>query len=513
MARSKRTIREFEDEYDEYDDLYDDEPRPKKRKKPSKKAKKEKYRNRELWIVTYIFIILMLAVIGNEIRFVYSDSEMVINNSYNPRQEILAQKNVRGSILADDGTVLAQTVRGSDGAEKRVYPYSNLFSHVVGFSTKGKTGIEHLGNMNMLTSNASLGEKIQKEISAEKTIGDNVVTTLNVELQKVAYESLGVYDGAIIISEPSTGKILAMVSKPDFDPNHIVEMWEGLVNDNSSSVLLNRATQGLYPPGSTFKIITSLAYYRQNGGNVSNYHFNCNGSYTYNGDRINCYHGSNHGSLDFANSFAKSCNSSYANIGLSLQLEQLENTCEDLMFNSDLGLKYTTGNSKYVLGTQADSYDIMQTSIGQGKTQITPLQLNMITCAIANGGTVKTPYFIDRIESYNGSVVKKFSPENYKTIMTDDEAAFLRDLMKGVVEKGTATKLKGLSYTAAGKTGSAEYNAVKTDSHAWFTGFAPAENPKVCVTIIVEGAGSGGEYAVPMAKRIFDTYFQTHGIY
>ena len=217
MSGSKRTIREFED-----DELYDEEPLPKKKKRKKQINKKDKYRNRELWVVTYIFIFLMLAVIGNEIRFVYTDSETVINNSYNPRQEILAQKNVRGSILADDKTVLAQTVRAKDGTEKRVYPYSNLFAHVVGFSTKGKTGIEYLGNMNMLTSNASLGEKIQKEISAEKTIGDNVVTTLNVELQKVAYEALGVYDGAIIVSEPSTGKILAMVSKPDFDPNNIV---------------------------------------------------------------------------------------------------------------------------------------------------------------------------------------------------------------------------------------------------------------------------------------------------
>ena len=119
---------------------------------------------------------------------------------------------------------------------------------------------------------------------------------------------------------------------------------------------------------------------------------------------------------------------------------------------------------------------------------------------------------IDRIESYNGNTVKTFSPQEYKTIMTKDEAEFLKEMMTGVVERGTASKLKGLSYTAAGKTGSAEYSAVKTDSHAWFTGFAPVDDPQVCVTIIVEGAGSGGEYAVPMAKRIFDTYFQSKGL-
>ena len=479
--------------------------------KSDRKKKKKKSRNRELWIVTYFFIFLMLIVIGNEIRFMYVESEEAINNSYNPRQEILAQRNIRGMILTEDGETLAQTVRGEDGKETRIYPYSNLFSHVVGYSTKGKTGIEYLGNMSMLNSNASFGEKIQNEISAQKNIGDNVVTSLDVEVQKAAYEALGAYDGAIIVTEPDTGKIIAMVSKPDFDPNNIANIWNDVVNDDNSSVLLNRATQGLYPPGSTFKIITSLAYYRQNNENVSGYHYQCHGSFTYNGDRINCYHGSNHGSIDFQRSFEKSCNSSYANIGVSLDLGLLESTCEDLLFNQKLEVPYATATGSYVLGQSADSYDVMQTSIGQGKTQISPLQMNMITCSIANEGILMKPYLIDRVENYNGELVRKFEPEEYGRLMSVDESIFLSELMTGVVENGTATKLRGLAYTAAGKTGSAEFSADKADSHAWFTGFAPVDNPQVCVTIIVEGAGSGGEYAVPIAKRVFDAYFENVG--
>lgn len=476
--------------------------------KPRKnKKKKQKQKNREIWIVTYIFIFFMLAVIGNEIYFVYAESETAINNSYNPRQELLAQKNIRGQIVSADGETLAQTVRGDDGNEKRVYPYSNLFSHVVGYSTKGKTGIEYLENMTLLNSNASLGEKIQNELASEKNIGDNVITTLDTDIQKAAYEALGAYDGAIIVTDPSTGKILAMVSKPDFDPNEITDIWDDLVKDQSSSVLLNRATQGLYPPGSTFKIVTALAYYRQHNEDVSGYSYQCSGSHSYDGHSISCYHGSRHGSLDFKTSFEKSCNSSFANIGLSLKLDGLENTCEDLLFNHKMKLPYVTSMGSYVLGTSASSYDVMQTVIGQGKTQITPLQMNMITCAIANDGVLMTPYLIDRIENYNGGLVKQYDPSKYGTLMSTEEAAFLTDLMTGVVENGTATKLKGLYYTAAGKTGSAEFSENKADSHAWFTGFAPAENPEVCVTIIVEGAGSGGEYAVPMAKRVFDAYF------
>ncbi len=154
----------------------------------------------------------------------------------------------------------------------------------------------------------------------------------------------------------------------------------------------------------------------------------------------------------------------------------------------------------------ADS-DMMQVSIGQGTTSITPLQLNMITCAIANEGILMEPYLIDYVQNSAGNQIKVFSPSAYGSIMEKEEAAVLKALMEDVVEEGTATRLKGLSYTAAGKTGSAEYGTIKGESHAWFTGFAPAEDPQVCVTIIIEGAGAGGDYAVPIANRIFDAYF------
>ena len=185
----------------------------------------------------------------------------------------------------------------------------------------------------------------------------------------------------------------------------------------------------------------------------------------------------------------------------------MSKTAEELYFNKKLPVDFVSNNSSYVLGSSASVYDIMQTSIGQGKTQITPMHLNMITQAIANGGQMMKPYVIDRVENYKGAVVKQYNKTTVGGIMSMEEADFLTQLMTGVVEEGTATKLSGLSYTAAGKTGSAEYNGVKEDSHAWFTGFAPAEQPKICITIIVEGAGSGGDYAVPIAKRIFDTYF------
>ena len=150
--------------------------------------------------------------------------------------------------------------------------------------------------------------------------------------------------------------------------------------------------------------------------------------------------------------------------------------------------------------------DVMQVSIGQGTDQVTPLHMNMITSAIANKGIMMKPYLIDYVENYNGNIIKQFSSGSYGRVMSEQEAEVLTKLMMEVVESGTATKLKGQAYTAAGKTGSAEYNSVKTDSHAWFTGFAPAEDPQISVTVIIEGAGSGGDFAVPIARRLFDAY-------
>ena len=388
-----------------------------------------------------------------------------------------------------------------------MYPYDNLFAHAVGYATNGRFGVEAAANYYLINSNAKLSDKVASDVAGSKYPGDSVVTTLDVGLQEVAAKSLGVYKGAIIVSEPSTGRILAMVSKPDFNPNEIDTLWDGLIQDKESTVLLNRVTQGLYPPGSTFKIVTALEYIRENPDSYGQYSYQCNGRYSSGQDTINCYHGSVHGHEDFTRSFAKSCNASFANIGMTLDRTRWGQTLDGLLFNQELPVSFAYNKSKLVVNADTSDSDILQASIGQGTTQITPLHLNMITCAIANGGTVMKPYLVDHVKNNEGTVIKQFSPDSYKELLTQTEAAVLTELMTAVVESGTGTKLAGLTYTAAGKTGSAEFNNVKTDSHAWFTGFAPAQEPEVCVTIIIEGAGSGGDYAVPIAKRIFDEYF------
>ena len=475
---------------------------------PKKINKTKNKTKRHIMTVTWSFTILFLGMIGYITHYSMTHQQELINNSYNGRQQMLLAQNRRGSIYSADGQVLAKTTESETGEEIREYPYGNLFSHVVGYAVNGRMGVEAQANYYLINSNAPLSQKASLDVKEQKYPGDDVYTTLNVDLQQVASKALGVYRGAIVVTEPATGKILAMVSKPDFDPGTVEQDWDKLRQDSEEGVLLNRATQGLYPPGSTFKIITALEYIRQNPETYNSYSYNCTGAITRGEDRIQCYHGSVHGSINFRRSFAKSCNTSFANMGLTLDRGKCEDSLKTLLFNSELPLNMNYSRSRIDVNEETSDSDMMQASIGQGTTAMTPMHLNMITCAIANQGTLMKPYVVDRVENSAGNVMKTFSPSTYRKIMTEEEAAILTDLMAGVVTEGTASRLNGLSYTAAGKTGSAEYGTVKGDSHAWFTGFAPVEDPKICVTIIIEGAGAGGDYAVPIAKRIFDAYFE-----
>lgn len=491
-------------------DAVEEEKKPEKEvKKQNKKQHMRRLDNKPEIFVSSAFFTALFAVLVIYLSYFVATSEQdMINNSYNSRQEILLSQNYRGAIYSRDGEILAETSLDAAQNETRVYPYKNLFSHIVGYSTQGRMGVEALANYYLINTNTSLSNKVANDMAGIKNPGDNVYTTLDVQIQQVADEQLSIYKGAIVVTEVKTGKILALVSHPDFDPNEIADIWDSLLQNDSSSVLVNRATQGLYPPGSTFKIITALEYIRENPDTYGSYSFSCPGYFQSGNSKISCYHGTSHGQVDFTKSFAKSCNSSFANIGMGLDRTAFADTLDDLLFNRELPLTLTYAKSSVQVSEETTTNEMLQTSIGQGKTQITPMHLNMITCAIANKGVLMKPYVIDRVENDGGNVVKSFKPSSYGRLMEESEAEILTTLMTAVVESGTATKLKGLSYTAAGKTGSAEYNNVKGDSHAWFTGFAPAEDPEVCVTIVVEGAGSGGDYAVPIARRIFDAYFR-----
>lgn len=436
--------------------------------------------------------------------FQVARSRDIIRSPYNARQDSYADRVVRGKILDKDGNVLAKTNVSDDGTETREYPYGNMFAHVLGYSVQGKSGLESVENFELLTSNAFFLEKIKNEFQDKKNMGDSVVTTLNLELQEAAYDALGNYKGAVVVMEPSTGKILAMVSKPDFDPNTVAENWDFL-NTDQDSVLLNRATQGQYAPGSTFKVVTALEYMRENP-DYENYGYNCTGAIEKDGVTIRCYNGHVHGQVGFQDSLAYSCNTSFSNIGLSLDIKNFRETSKELLFNSKLPSVLPYSKSSFSLEPEAGSADKMMTAMGQGKTQVSPYHMALITSAIANGGILMKPYLVDSVTNYTGAVIDKNKPEKYKSLMTSEEAAELKQYMSAVVDYGTASVLSGQSYTAAGKTGTAEYSSDKEKDHSWFIGLTNVDNPELAISVIIESS-DGTAKAVDVAKQVFDAYY------
>ncbi len=467
---------------------------------------KTSHKNREFAVVTYTFLAIFVGLMAYFAYFQFFKSEDFINSPYNSRQDTFSTRIVRGDILSADGKVLAETVTDSEGNETRNYPYGNMFAHAVGYSVNGKAGIESQMNFNLLRSHTFFLEQIVNELQGKKNQGDNVVTTLNYTLQSTAYDALGSYDGAIIVIEPSTGKILAMVSKPDYDPNTIAAQWSDLISSDSSA-LLNRTTQGLYPPGSTFKIFTTLEYMHENS-NIEDYSFDCSGSFTSEGSTIHCYNNKSHGTENLLQSFEHSCNSSYANIGLGLDASKFTKLCDSLLFNTTLPTAYESSISSFSLDDNSGDALVMQTAIGQGETLVTPMHMALVTAAIANDGVLMRPYVVDHTENDKGVVVKEYSPSVYGTLLSEDDASVMQEYMKGVVSEGTGTKLSGQSYTAAGKTGSAEFTSSSGDgTHSWFVGYASFEGKEdIAIAVIVEDSGAGSEYAVPAAKKIFDAY-------
>lgn len=475
--------------------------------KPKNKKQQARVRNKEFQVIAYLFLGLFLAMIAYFVYFQVYKSESFINSPYNSLQDLFSERVLRGDILSADGQTLATTKVDSEGNETRSYPYGRVFAHSVGYAVNGKAGLENQENFSLLRSHEFFLTQIKNDIAGTKSQGDNIVTTLDAQIQQCAYDALGSYDGAVIVMEPDTGKIITMVSKPDYDPNTIKQDWD-TVNKEGSTVLYNRVTQGKYAPGSVFKIFTTLEYFRENPKAYSDYTFTCNGELTVDGQTIHCAGNKHHGQEDLQSSFANSCNSSFANISLSLNRSKFQSTCDSMLFNKALPIAFESSKSSFALSKDDNSAMVMETGIGQGKTMVSPLHMVMIASAIDHDGVLMTPYLVDRVESASGDEVEKNEPKKYGSLMTEKEAGLLQEYMRTVVTSGTGTKLSGQSYEASGKTGTAQVSDSSDQTNAWFVGYAKKDGYKdIAVAVVVEDSGAGSTYAVPIAKKIFDVYF------
>ena len=472
---------------------------------------KKKRRNIETNVIALIFVGIFAVMIIYFAHFNAKVAPDLTTSPYNSRVTTTEPPNPirRGSIFAEDGSVLAATYLNADGEEYRSYPKGELFAVPVGMERGGGSGIEgaYYEDLNTPTNNVVVDEEASN-IEKTEMQGDNVYTTLKPYLQQVAFDALGDERGAIIAIEPSTGKILAMVSKPTYDPNKggtDYEEWASLEGDDS--VLLNRATQGLYPPGSTFKIMTALEYLKEEPSDFYGSYFNCAGTVQpAGGARVNCQYA--HGDEDINKAFVLSCNVAFSTIGLRLDRNAFRTLAENFGFNQDSPLTDTSSSkSLFYIDGNSEMSDVQAVSYGQGSTLITPLQNLLITATIANGGTMMKPYLVEKVLSPDGDLVKNFVPTIYRNgIATEEESAEIASMMHNMVNEGLEDVYGDNPYAVAGKTGTAEYTNDSDKAHMWFTSFAPYNNPKIAVICVMEKTEIDYTKATTACKKVIDAY-------
>lgn len=482
----------------------------KKKKTQSKeKEKKPTSRQHEIKVAGAILVSLLGAMLLYFVYFEVIGKDEVLSSRYNTRQQNMAQLIRKGDIATSDGVVVATTQTREDGTEVRAYPYTNWYAHTVGYSVLGGYGLEDTQKLNLLTSHIDFWTKLKNEFLGVKTQGDTLVTTLDSGLQDFCYRQLDGQSGSITVVEPSTGKILAMVSSPNFDPNTVEEQWSWLTSEeNTTQNLMNHATQGTYPPGSTFKIITLLEYIRENPDTWQDFHYTCTGTYT-NGDYVvNCHDGVAHGELDIYGILGMSCNGAFDTLAQTLDSKKWQKLAEDFGYNqsdrSQVDFPYKT--SSFDITSDDSVWQRMQLAIGQGTTTVTPLLNLMMYAAVANDGVMMTPYLVDSYLDADGNLVEQTKPKALRTVCTKDEAELLDEFLTYVITNGTAAAGGSQYARVSGKTGSAQYDSTK-NYHAWFCGYGTNDVSEIAVCVMIEKGGAGGTVAAPIAGQIFDYYF------
>ena len=474
-----------------------------------KSEKKKKQGNRAVLVTGIILSVVMALMLCYLGWFEIFKRNEVIKSPYNNRYDSAVSKVVRGEIRTEDGAVIAKNERNEDGTDRRVYPYDQLFTPVTGYQSIGRTGLESSYNSNLMTSDLSLPTLIRNDLFGIRSPGDNVITTLDSSLQFNCFNALGDRPGSVLVMDVKTGAILAMVSRPTFNANTVVEDWDALTDpDNDTGALMNRTLQGLYPPGSTFKIVTAIEYMRENPATYRNYHYTCTGSYTLNGVTVKCGDGTGHGEVDMEHAMAFSCNAAFIDMGLTLDKAAYAELARELGFGKLLFKDLPSRISQFELNEESDDFELMQTAFGQGKTLETPLQNLLITEMIANHGTMMKPYLVSRVENAEGRVLSKTEPEALGTVLTEEQCAYLNECLKAVVTYGTTPQAASPYAVVAGKSGSAQYESGSFESmHAWFTAYAPAEDPQIAVVVMLEKGGSGSIDAGPVISEIVSYYF------
>jgi penicillin-binding protein A len=494
--------------------------------------------NRQIRRVTLFVGVLLLAVVLNLNWVQVIHGNAYRNNDANQRVLLDEYKRQRGSIvLQGSGTPIAESVATKD-ALMYLRRYSNgpLYAPVTGFNSLyyGQTQIESAEDP-VLSGNDDrlLVQRLTNLLTGRDPRGGNVILTINKQAQAAAYQALGNRRGAVVAINPSTGAILAAVSTPSFDPNKlsshnadgIKKAWDTYINDKNDP-LANRAFTETYPPGSVFKVVVSAAALK--AGKTPSSRIPAPDSITlpgtstqlknFGGER--CADGKTD-TLDHA--LTISCNTAFAQLGMDLGTNAIRQ--QAALFgidDNDFTIPVRVAGS--TVGPIVDQAALAQSSIGQRDVRMTPLQAAMISAAVANKGTLMTPYLVAEQQAPNLATLSHTDPKVQSQVMGASQADQLNSMMQDVVNNGTGTAAQIPGIKVAGKTGTADNGPQRADGsyvnppHAWFSGFAPADNPRIAVAVIIENGGvagnetTGGLAAAPVARDVIQAYLASQGI-
>lgn len=452
-----------------------------------------------------------------------------LNNKPSNTRAILRDfSHPRGTVTTADGVIIAQSVPSGDRFElQREYPEGALFAAITGYYsfTLGSAGVERTYNDELAGRTLDLSFQDLRDLFVVKDRVGDLNLSVRADLQRIAAEKLGDRKGSVVAVDPRNGEILAMVSFPTYDPNLLADHDTNAAAAVATSLdasqdkpRLSRAYQERFFPGSTFKVVTATAALTSGAISVDEPTYPVRTSYTPPGtDRpLQNFGGSSCGGALFQ-VLRISCNTAFAQMGVDTGADAMIATAERFGFNKSVPIDLTRpARSNFPTDFKRNIPALAQSAIGQNDVSATPLQMALVAAAVANDGEIMVPHVLRTVRDSDGNIVDTYGPKRWLTAMDRGTAALMRDAMLGVVEQGTATRLKVPGFMVGGKTGTAQLGTDPPRSHAWIIGYGgpPGEAPSIAIAVIVEGQEgaseqTGGRVAAPIAQAVLQTYLTT----
>lgn len=453
-----------------------------------------------------IFLICFILLISYLIFYYLFHGKEVATSPLNSRLWNKRNTMLRGEIYDRNMNKLTESELVQSKYEIK-YIGGEAFCHVLGYMhpTYGLTGLQNVYDRELMGElNHGILGIFDKSQAEESERGYDLRTTLNSKLQKNIFNELDDSQGAVVVLNPKSGEILSMISKPSYNPNNIDDNWKSIVG-NKNSPLINRAVSGMYPPASTFKIITCTAAL-ESIKDIDNLIIDDNGVLKYNDvDILTNFNKNALGKIGIKDAFKYSSNVYFGNIGIELGNEKLKSTAERFYFNQDTPCDgIVIDNSVFPSFSNGEIGNLAQSAIGQSKVLATPMEMALVAGTIANDGVMIKPRLVSDI-MFEGKVVKNTESERIERIISTKNANKIKEYMREVVKSGTGIRANMNNIQVCGKTGTAEHDeGGNKKPHSWFVGFAPYEDPQIAFAILVEEAGTG-EKAASLSRTIVQT--------